>query len=189
MTLRTMTDLYVNLLQDTHNAEKQLIKALPRVAKAAAKPQLAEAVLAHLEETKQQAARLERILKDLQKRPGGENCEAMEGLIEECKELIDADADDSVRDAAMIVAAQKVEHYEIAAYGSLCAFAKLLGRDEDLALLKQPSKEEHAANEHLNSLATSSVNSEAAATEGEELTVHVKSRRSGSIQGSRSRAR
>jgi ferritin-like metal-binding protein YciE len=161
MKLDSLMDLYITELKDMYNAEKQLIKALPKMAKGANTPELAEAFQSHLDETKGQAQRLERIFKDLGKPASGETCEAMKGLITEGEEILSAKGDDGVRDAGIIVAAQKVEHYEIAGYGCLCAHARLLGREDDVALLEESLEQEKAADKTLNDLAEDVVNSHA----------------------------
>src|SRR6266511_1011723 len=143
MNLDTLKELYVNELRDLYNAENQLIKALPKMAKGASSDELREAFEKHLEQTK------------------GKICQAMKGLIEEGSEVLKADGDDSVIDAGIIVAAQKVEHYEIASYGSVRTFAQLLGQDKSAELLQQTLDEESEANELLNKLAEDIVNPEA----------------------------
>ncbi len=159
--LDTMTDLYVHELKDLYNAETQLIKALPKMAEHAACVELADAFTAHLEETREHAARLETILKGVGERATGETCEAMKGLIAEGDEALNAETDDDdVRDAAIIVAAQKVEHYEIAGYGSACAFARRLGRTEDLKLLEETLAEEKEADKLLTELSESNAGAE-----------------------------
>jgi ferritin-like metal-binding protein YciE len=164
MNASSMLDLYASEIQDMYNAEKQLIKALPKIAKAASSESLSNAILSHLEETQGHVRRLEMILKDLHKKPGGEKCEAMEGLIAEGDEVANAEGDDAVRDAGIILAAQKVEHYEIAGYGTLCVFAKLLGRKEDHRLLGEILAEEKNADSGLTRIAESEINVEAAAS-------------------------
>ncbi|MEX0586435.1 MAG: ferritin-like domain-containing protein, partial [Pirellulales bacterium] len=163
MKLATMDDLLHHELKDLYSAEKQLIKALPKMAKAASSQSLAELVRAHLEETHEHVQRLERIFEQLGKSTRGAHCKAMEGLIEEAGELLEEDGDPAVKDAAMIAAAQRVEHYEIAGYGSARTFAQQLGYDEAADLLQQTLDEEHAADDKLNNLALSSVNEEAQA--------------------------
>jgi ferritin-like metal-binding protein YciE len=163
MNASSMIDLYASELQDLYNAEKQLTKALPKLAKAASSEALASALRSHLDETQGHLRRLETILKGLNKKPGGEKCEAMQGLIAEGDEVAHANGDEAVRDAGIILAAQKVEHYEIAGYGTMCTFAKLLGRAADLKLLKEILAEEKAADSTLTDLAESEINWEAAA--------------------------
>jgi ferritin-like metal-binding protein YciE len=180
MKLDSMTSLYVSELRDMHSAEKQLIAALPKMAKAASTPELAEAFQDHLEQTKVHLERLNSILADLGESAGREKCEAMAGLVTEGKEVIDADADEIVRDVALIVAAQKVEHYEIAGYGSLCTFAKLMGRRQDQKLLGQTLDEEKNADSLLTKIAESHVNMDAA----NETQVVTRSSRAKASRGS-----
>jgi ferritin-like metal-binding protein YciE len=163
MKLECMSDLYVAELQDAYNAERQLLKALPKLAKAAQTSELKAAIQEHLEETQNHLTRLEKILSDLNERPGGEVCEAMQGLVAEGEEMMKADGEDAVRDAGLIVAAQKVEHYEIAAYGSLRNFAHLLNREDDVSLLEQTLEEEKGADRKLTELAERVVNRRAVA--------------------------
>ncbi len=168
MKLESLHDLYVDELKDLYNAESQLIKALPQMAKAASSPELAQAFEDHLEETKGQVERLDRIFKKLDASPKGKKCKAMEGLIEEGKEFIkEEDIDSTVLDAALISAAQKVEHYEMAGYGCVRTFAKLLGYDEAADLLQETLDEEGAADKKLTELAESVINVEAAVAEDE----------------------
>jgi len=129
MNLETLKELYVNELRDLYNAENQLIKALPKMAKGASSDDLKEAFEKHLEQTKGHVQRLEQVFQELGGKAKGKTCQAMKGLIEEGSEVLKADGEDSVIDAAIIVAAQKVEHYEIAGYGSVRTFAQLLGQD------------------------------------------------------------
>src|SRR5437764_13449075 len=125
MEMESLQDLLVAELKDLYNAENQLIKALPKMAKAASNPDLQEAFTTHLEETKEHAERLEKIFETLDESPKGKKCKAMEGLIEEGKEMMGEDDEPEVLDAALISAAQKVEHYEIASYGCVRTYAKL----------------------------------------------------------------
>ena len=125
--LNTLLELLVDELKDLYHAESQLVKALPKMAKAAGDPDLKAAFIGHLAETKGHVDRLKEIFDGLQTKPSGKTCKAMEGLIEEGKEMIEEDAEDEVRDAGLIGAAQRVEHYEMAAYGVARNFAKLLG--------------------------------------------------------------
>jgi ferritin-like metal-binding protein YciE len=161
MDLDTLKELYVNELRDLYNAEGQLIKALPKMAKAASSDELREAFEKHLEQTEGHVQRLEQVFEEIGEKAKGKTCQAMKGLIEEGSDVLKADGDDSVIDAAIIVAAQKVEHYEMAAYGSVRTFAQLLGLDKSAELLQQTLDEESEANELLNKLAEDIVNPEA----------------------------
>lgn len=160
--VKTLEDLFVHELSDIHSAERQITKALPRLARAAENPDLAAAFEAHLEETNGQIERLDQVVELLGIRLKRIKCAAMEGLVEEGKEVIDSVVKGPVRDAALIGGAQKVEHYEIAAYGTICALAKQLGYDDALALLKQTLEEEKATDEKLTMLAESGGNQRAA---------------------------
>src|SRR5262245_38401462 len=142
MALQSMQDLYIEELKDLYNAETQLVKALPKMAKAASHPKLRSAFEEHLEVTKEQVNRLEKIFEDLEESPKGKKCKAMEGLIKEGSEMVGEDGEDAVRDAGLIAAAQKVEHYEIAGYGCARTFARLLGFEEAATLLQQTLDEE-----------------------------------------------
>ena len=161
MKLDKLEKLYVNELKDLYNAENQLLKALPKMAKGASSEELKQAFETHLQQTETHVERLEQIFTDLDENPKGKTCRAMKGLVEEGSEILDEDGDDSVLDAGIIVAAQKVEHYEIASYGSVRTFAELLGQDEAVKLLQQTLDEESEANELLNKLAQDIVNPEA----------------------------
>ena len=163
MKIMTLDDLYLDLLQDMHSCERQIIKALPKMTKAASHPELKDAFKSHLEETKEHLERLNRILSDLGKGPGRKVCVATVGLVEEGAELIAAEADEGVRDAGLICAAQKIEHYEIASYGCLRTFASLVGRTGDIQALDKTLNEEKKADSALTSLAMSVVNVDAAA--------------------------
>jgi len=158
MKLETMTDLYLHSLKDMHNAEKQLLKALPKLAKGSENSELGAAFQDHLEETKGHVDRLEQIITSLDKRTGGVVCHAMKGLVEEGAEMLEAEGDPEVLDAGLIVAAQKVEHYEIATYGCLREFARLLGRKQDVKLLEATLEEEKAADVKLTEIAMGMVN-------------------------------
>lgn len=161
MSLDTLEKLYINELRDLYSAENQLLKALPKMAKAASSEELSDAFEKHLEQTKGHVERLEQIFKQLDENPKGKTCHGMKGLIEEGSEILEEDGEDSVLDAGIIVAAQKVEHYEIASYGSVRTFANLLGQDEAVSLLQSTLDEESEANELLNQLAEGIVNPEA----------------------------
>ena len=161
MKINTLQDLYVEELRDLHSAETQLVKALPKVAAAATSDELRAAFEDHLEQTREHVERLNQIFEGLGESPKGKKCKAMEGLLEEADELLEEEIAGSVLDAALIAAAQRVEHYEIAVYGTLATFAKLLGRDEDKDLLGQTLDEEKEADETLTDIAESTINAEA----------------------------
>jgi ferritin-like metal-binding protein YciE len=161
MKLDSMSDLYLAELRDMYNGEKQLVKALPKMAKAAATEELRTAIEEHLQQTQNHVSRLETIFKSLDEKPGGETCEAMRGLVTEGEEVLKADGEDAVRDAGLIMAAQKVEHYEMATYGSLREFAQLLNRQQDVDLLQQTLEEEKMADKKLNEIAEQVVNKRA----------------------------
>ena len=163
MSLDSMQSLFLDELKDVYHAEKQLLQALPRLAKAAQHPQLQEAFTSHLKETEGHVERLESIFKDLGQAARGKRCKGMEGLIEEGKEVLEEEGEASVIDAALISAAQRVEHYEIAAYGCLQTYAQLLGHDRAVKLLEQTLAEEEAADKKLSTIAERSVNPEAMA--------------------------
>ncbi len=161
MKLDTLKTLYINELKDLYNAEQQLVKALPKMTKAASSEELQEAFEKHLEQTKTHVERLEEVFEEIGETPKGKTCKAMKGLIEEGSEILQEDGEESVIDAGIIVAAQKVEHYEIAGYGSVRTFAQLLGKDRSADLLQTTLDEESEANELLNKLAEDIVNPEA----------------------------
>lgn len=163
MKLKTLHDLYVDELKDLYNAENQLLKALPKMAKAASDPQLAQAFTDHLEETAGHVDRLEKIFKKLDASPKGKKCKAMEGLLEEGKDLMAEDAAPSVMDAALIAAAQRVEHYEMAGYGCVRTYARLLGYEEAADLLQETLDEEGTTDKKLTDLAETIINAEAVA--------------------------
>jgi ferritin-like metal-binding protein YciE len=161
MPMDTMQDLLVHELRDLMSAERQLVRALPRMVRAASDPALGEALEAHLAETEEQVERLEQCFELLDSSSRGKKCKGMEGLITEAKDVLEETDDDGVRDAAIIGGAQRIEHYEIAAYGTARAFAEQLGHEEVVQLLTQSLEEEAAANELLSSLALGEVNAEA----------------------------
>jgi ferritin-like metal-binding protein YciE len=163
MKLESLHDLFVDELKDLYNAEHQLLKALPKMAKAASSSQLAKAFTEHLEETKGQVDRLEKVFKEFDASPKGKTCKAMEGLLKEGKEVMDEDADPSVMDAALIAAAQRVEHYEMAGYGCVRTFARLLGFEKAARLLQATLDEEGAADHKLTKLAETVINAKAVA--------------------------
>jgi len=155
MKLNDLQDVFLNELKDIYNAETQLTKALPKMAKAAASEELRTAFEEHLAETQGQIERLEKIFEELEASPKGKKCKAMVGLVEEGKEIIDEDGEDPVKDAALIAAAQKVEHYEIATYGTLRTWAEILGMTEAARLLQETLDEEAGADDKLTELAKS----------------------------------
>ncbi len=162
MKLKTLQDLFIHELKDLYSAETQLVKALPKMAKAATHDDLKAGFEQHLEETKTHVERLNHIAEMCETKLTGHKCKAMQGLIEEGSDLIDEDAEDTVRDAGLIGAAQRVEHYEIAGYGTARALAQQLGHDEAAGLLGETLEEEKATDEKLTDLAESIVNVEAA---------------------------
>ena len=165
MSMDSLKDLYIDELKDLYNAENQLLKALPKMAKKASAPELKRAFQDHLAQTEGHVNRLEKIFKGLGEKPTGKVCKAMKGLVEEGKEVIDEDGDDSVLDAALIGAAQRVEHYEIAGYGVVRTFASLLGEEEAMGLLQRTLNEEAEADKKLTKLAESVINVEASEAE------------------------
>lgn len=160
--------LYIDELRDVYNAENQLVKALPKMAKAATSQELRQGFEEHLEQTKGHVQRLEQIFRKLAESPKGKKCKGMEGLIEEGSEVMGEDFEGSLMDAALIGAAQRVEHYEIAAYGTVCAFAEELGEAEHAELLNETLEEEKETDEKLTKLAEL-INAEANAGESAEV--------------------
>ncbi len=162
MKVETLRELFVEELQDLYSAENQITQALPKLAKAASNPQLKQALESHLLETKQQVERLERILESIEEHPGNKTCEGMKGLIKEGEQMVKASGDSDVIDAGIIAAAQRVEHYEIAGYGTVRTYAELLEQNEAVRLLNETLQEEKAADHKLNEIAAS-INVEAKA--------------------------
>jgi ferritin-like metal-binding protein YciE len=163
MKLDSLEPLFAEELRDIYNAETQLTKALPRMAKAASSNELKSAFQEHLEQTKEHIARLEEIFESLGKPAKGKTCKAMKGLIEEGSEMMEEDGEDSVIDAALIAAAQKVEHYEIASYGTVRSWAEMLGKNDAVDLLQQTLDEETETDEKLTEIAENTINVEATA--------------------------
>jgi ferritin-like metal-binding protein YciE len=159
--MSTLEDLYMDLLKDLYSAEKQLVKALPKMAKNAQSPDLQRAFQEHLRQTEGHVERIERIFSDMDGSPRGKKCVGMEGLIEEGSELLKEDAEPDVLDAGLIAAAQKVEHYEIASYGTARTWAQRLGYNQAARTLQETLEEESMANEKLTRIAESHVNMEA----------------------------
>lgn len=162
MKLESLRELFVKELQDLYDAENQILKALPKMAKEASEPELKQAFEEHLEQTKGHVERLDQIFEKLGEKSKGKKCKGMEGLLKEGKELMSEDAEPAVLDAGMICAAQKVEHYEMAGYGSARTFAHMLREDEAARLLQQTLNEEGETDKKLTKLAESLVNAEAA---------------------------
>jgi ferritin-like metal-binding protein YciE len=160
MELESLQDLYIHELKDLFSAETQLIKALPKMAEAATNPKLAKGFEMHLAETQEHAKRLKQILGSHDETAEGSKCKGMAGLIAEGADMIEEDAEEDVRDAALISAAQRVEHYEIAGYGTVRTYAELLGDTKGAELLQETLDEEIATDEKLSALA-SSINVEA----------------------------
>jgi ferritin-like metal-binding protein YciE len=160
MPVENLEQLFVDELKDIYSAEKQITKALPKMAKAAKSPELKKAFETHLEETKGQIERLDEIFETLGKKATGKTCHGMQGLVEEGNEMIQELEKSDVRDAALISAAQRVEHYEIAAYGTVREYAKMLGQKDAAKLLDETLEEEKATDEKLNEL-SAQVNSQA----------------------------
>jgi ferritin-like metal-binding protein YciE len=154
MELETLRDLFIDELKDLYNAENQLVKALPKIIKAATDEGLKQGLSDHFEQTRNHVARIEQIMEGLDESPGGKKCKAMEGLLKEGAELLEEEAEPEVMDAGIICACQKVEHYEIAGYGTVRTYAELLGEDEAARLLDQTLSEEKAADEKLSEAAS-----------------------------------
>jgi ferritin-like metal-binding protein YciE len=154
----SLEDLFVNQIEDLYDAENRLTKALPNMADAASSTSLKQAFQSHLAETRGHVARLETIFREVSVEPKRETCQAMKGLIAEGEEMIDATGDADVKDAALIAAAQRVEHYEIAGYGTARTIAQQIGLNEVASLLQQTLNEEKAADQKLTTIAEASVN-------------------------------
>lgn len=161
MKIETLRDFYVEELKDLYSAENQILKALPKMVKVATSPELRKAFEDHLTETQGHVDRLEKIFADMDISPKGKHCKAMEGLIAEADETIQQSMPHAVKDAALIAAAQRVEHYEIAGYGCVRTYAGVLGEDEAATLLNETIQEEGAADELLTEIAEGTVNEQA----------------------------
>jgi len=170
MKLSSLEDLFVSELQDLYSAENQIIKALPKMVKTATSSELQECLETHLEETREQVNRLDQIFEIIDRPAKGKKCKGMEGLLEEGKELMGEGAEENVLDAGLIAAAQRVEHYEIAAYGSARTFAETLGHEEAVSLLEQTLEEEKHADQKLSEVATTVVNERADNADSDEET-------------------
>ena len=162
MKIENLSDLFLHTLKDIYFAENQIVKALPKMAKAADSKELARAFESHLAETKEQVTRLDQVFKLLGKKSEGEKCPAIEGILKEGEELMKEIKDPDTRDAAMIAAAQAVEHYEITRYGTLVSWGQLLDLPDAVKLLSVTLKEEHGADSKLTKLAESKLNKQAA---------------------------
>jgi ferritin-like metal-binding protein YciE len=181
----TLHDAFIDELRDTYDAEKQLVKALPKLARAASSPDLRTAFESHLEETRGQVERLEQVFASLDEKVRGKHCDGIAGIIEEGKSIMEEDFDDATMDACLIAAGQRAEHYEMAAYGTLVAWARAMGHAEAADLLQETLDEEKAADEKLSSLAEGGINQEAADAvdpEGEDEAPPAASRKKAAIR-------
>ncbi len=186
MPLKNLQDLYVDELKDLYNAEQQVLKALPKMAKAASSSELRNALNQHLEQTREQVRRLDRIFDELGKAPRGKKCVGMQGIIEEGNGFLREKAAPSVKDAGLISAAQRVEHYEMAGYGTVRTFAQMLGYDDQAQALQQTLNEEGDTDHKLTQLAENVINLEAEhAEEGRE---HINRRAVGRSSSSKGHA-
>jgi ferritin-like metal-binding protein YciE len=158
----TLHDAFIDELRDTYDAEKQLTKALPKLAKAATNAKLRAAFETHLRETRGQITRLEQVFESLDEKVRGKHCDGIAGIIEEGKSIMEEDFDDTTMDACLIAAGQRAEHYEMAAYGTLVAWAQAMGHGEAAKLLQQTLDEEKAADQKLSGLAEGGINHSAA---------------------------
>ena len=158
----TLHDAFLDELRDSYDAEKQLTKALTKLAKAASSPKLRQAFESHLEETKGHVERLEQVFESLDEKVRGKHCDGIAGIIEEGKSIMEEDFDETTMDACLIAAGQRAEHYEMAAYGTLVAWAQAMGHSEAATLLQQTLDEEKAADKKLSALAEGGINESAA---------------------------
>ncbi|MBA2271441.1 MAG: ferritin-like domain-containing protein [Chthoniobacterales bacterium] len=181
MELETLRDLYLHELKDLYSAERQMIKAIPKMVKAATNRQLAAAFKQHLEQTKEQAKRLEDLLAKHGESVRGPKCQGMEGVLKEGDEMIGEDADEEVRDAGLIAAAQRAEHYEIAGYGCARTYAELLGDKQGAKILDRTIKEEGATDLKLTKLARSVINVKAKAAPSKSSRAANKREQSGGV--------
>ena len=168
----TLHEAFVDELRDMYNAEKQITKALPKMVKAASSEDLSTAFEEHLQQTQTQVERLEQVFESIDEKPRSKQCQGMAGILEEGSEILNEDMDEAMMDARLIAAAQRVEHYEMAAYGTLVAWARMMGHDDAARLLEETLNEEKAADEKLTNLAEGGINQHAAEGgmgEGEEM--------------------
>jgi len=187
---KTLHDAFLDELRDVYDAEKQLVKALPKLAKAATSPELRSAIESHLEETRGHVSRLEEVFSGLEEKARGKHCDGIAGIIEEGKNTMEEDLDEDAMDAALIAGAQRAEHYEMAAYGTLVAWARAMGHTEAVGLLEQTLEEEKAADEKLTELAEGGINEAAASAahpEDEDAAEEAEPASSGGRRTSRSR--
>jgi len=168
MALKSLQDLFVDELKDVYSAEQQILKALPKMIKNASSPELSQAFETHRKQTEGQVSRLDTIFEELGASPGRKKCKGMEGLLAEGEEILEKEGEEAVIDAALISAAQRVEHYEIAAYGCLRTYATLLGKTRAATLLGQTLQEEEATDELLSELAEGGVNEAALTASGSD---------------------
>jgi ferritin-like metal-binding protein YciE len=159
---KTLHDAFIDELRDSYDAEKQLIKALSKLAKAASSDELREAFSSHLEETRGHVERLEQVFASIDEKVRGKHCDGIAGIIEEGKSVMEEDFDEATMDACLIASGQRAEHYEMAAYGTLVAWARAMGHDEAADLLQETLDEEKAADEKLTGIAEAGINQEAA---------------------------
>jgi ferritin-like metal-binding protein YciE len=185
----TLHDAFIEELRDVYDAEKQLIKALPKMARAARSDELRQLFEAHLEETRGQVERLEEVFASIEEKPRGKHCEGIAGIIEEGKSVLEEDYDEPTLDASLIAAGQRAEHYEMAAYGTLCAWARAMGHEQAADLLDQTLEEEKSADQKLSALAEGGLNQEAAQLAHPEMAMSANERQSGKRGGSSSKGR
>jgi ferritin-like metal-binding protein YciE len=171
MAAKTLHELFVEELRDMYDAEKRLVRALPKLAKAAESETLRQAFISHLRETEKQTTRLEQVFRSIGEKPRGKKCDGIMGIIEESNTAMEELETGPILDAALIAGAQKVEHYEIASYGTLASFADLMNHDKAKDLLGQTLEEEKAADKKLNAIATSEVNRQALLGDDEDMGV------------------
>jgi ferritin-like metal-binding protein YciE len=181
----TFHDAFLNELRDTYDAEKQLTKALPKLAKTASSAVLRDAFEFHLEETRGHVDRLEQVFETLGEKVSGKHCEGIAGIIEEGASIMEEDFDEATMDACLIAAGQRAEHYEMAAYGTLIAWARVMGHDQAADLLQQTLDEEKAADEKLSSLAEGGINQQAGAGAHAEESDEVETAASGKTRSGR----
>jgi ferritin-like metal-binding protein YciE len=159
--MKTMNDLFLSFLQDMYYAERQILKTLPKMAKASQSEELKQALMQHREETQHQVERLQQVFEQVGKRARGQTCEALNGIVEEGEEVIEEFDAGPVRDAGILANAQAVEHYEMARYGTMIAWAKVCGMKDAVKLLEETLVEEKKADELLNQIANKTVNQQA----------------------------